>query len=255
MEYPTPKGWRQKEEVSPLSVSGITPIKSCIESPDTVPPTVSDDSGDSEPVEDQGRTYMSNELRGSRVSPLRLETKSEEHNSFWIEVSRLFRSSGRENVNVGGEEDDISVLKENYFFSGYKRERSGSLDTWMNGMDINQLSDWSKDSFDNKYLEMRTMDDEFKLELWAGADRSLLAQPGTPNTPSAKKRLFSPEMKTPRGRPRKLSTVQMESTTKRINLISLIPDKERNRTCLRATWLARKHLQLKMERAVVAEQA
>ena len=47
------------------------------------------------------RTHMSNELRGSRISPLRLETESEEHKSFGVEVSMLIRLSRSENVNLG----------------------------------------------------------------------------------------------------------------------------------------------------------
>ena len=54
----------------------------------------------------------------------------------------------------------------------------------------------------------------------------MLAEPATPGTPGASKRPFSPEKKTPRGRPRKFSTSQMLDTDTRINLVTIMPDEQ-----------------------------
>ena len=57
-----------------------------------------------------------------------------------------------------------------------------------------------------------------------GACENLLAEPATPGTPKACKRLFSPGKTTPRGRPRKFSSTQMSSPALRRNLVTIVPD-------------------------------
>ena len=171
---------------------------------------------------------MSNELRGSRITNLKQESENEEERSFAIETSMLIKSSkvGCE-INLGEGGDDNTVdLDENYFMGAYKRERSKSLSALMDGMDINLLGDWSNDSFDRKHLDLKGIKEECRIVLGVGAESSLLEQPATPTTPGPKKRIFSPEKKTPRGRPRKFSTSQMGSPALRLNLVSIIPDEE-----------------------------
>ena len=58
------------------------------------------------------------------------------------------------------------------------------------------------------------------------ANDQILAEPATPGTPGASKRSFSPEKKTPRGRPRKFSTAQMMDTDARRNLVTILPDEQ-----------------------------
>ena len=169
---------------------------------------------------------MSNELRGSRVSHLKKENESEENKSLALETSMLIKSSkigGEVNLGDGGDESSVAI-EQNYFIGAYKRERTRSLDALMDGMDINQLSDWSNDSFDRKHLDLNEMKKNCKIILGVGAESALLEQPATPTTPRATKRLYSPEKKTPRGRPRKFSTSQMGSSALRLNLISIAPD-------------------------------
>ena len=228
MDYSTPKEWRQreKEEDSPCSVLGITPIKPQFESPDIVPPSLLEDCDTDHTGSDKGRTFMSNELRGSRISPLKIEEESFENKSLALETSMLIVSSklgGRIDLGQGGTESNVA-LDENYFIGDYRRERTKSLDELLGDMDINLLNDWSNDSFDRKHLNINELKSKSKVVLGVGAESSLLDQPATPGTPSARKRLYSPERKTPRGRPRKFSSSQMCSPALRLNLVSVEPD-------------------------------
>ena len=120
----------------------------------------------------------------------------------------------------------VDSLRDNYFSTRSMRERTKSLDSLLADMDINQLSDWSNDSFDKKHLQLNAQVMDSKLCLGSSAREDILSQPATPGTPSAKKRLFSPEKKTPRGRPRKFSTAQMMSPNLRRNLVSIVPDEQ-----------------------------
>ena len=144
---------------------------------------------------------MSNELRGSRISPLKIEEESAEKRSLALESSRLINSSklgGNIDLGEGAIESSVG-LDENYFIGNYRRERTRSIDELLDGMDINLLNDWSNDSFDRKQVKLEEMKSYCKIVLGMGAEDSLLAQPATPGTPSARKRVFSPDRKTPRG--------------------------------------------------------
>ena len=63
------------------------------------------------------------------------------------------------------------------------------------------------------------------IVLGTGADREVLNAPATPGTPGATKRCLSPHKRTPRGRPRKFSTAQMECHEARLNLVTILPDR------------------------------
>ena len=227
MDHSTPKTWRQKEDCSPPQVPGITPIKPLNESPEVVPPSVFESSEEGSFQGDKGRTYMSNELRGSRISLLKAETEEEYDQSCSKEVAMLLKSSAVSGCIIGaGQAHPVDSLRDNYFSTKSMRERTKSLDSLLADMDINQLSDWSNDSFDKKHLQLDSKVMNSRLLLGAGAGEDILSQPATPGTPGAKKRLFSPEKKTPRGRPRKFSTAQMQSSSLRKNLVSIIPDEQ-----------------------------
>ena len=227
MDHSTPKTWRQKEDCSPPQVPGITPIKPLNESPEVVPPSVFESSEEGSFQGDKGRTYMSNELRGSRISLLKAETEEEYDQSCSKEVAMLLKSSAVSGCIIGaGQVHPVDSLRDNYFSTKSMRERTKSLDSLLADMDINQLSDWSNDSFDKKHLQLDFKVMNSRLLLGAGAGEDILSQPATPGTPGAKKRLFSPEKKTPRGRPRKFSTAQMQSSSLRKNLVSIIPDEQ-----------------------------
>ena len=228
MDHSTPKTWRQKkEDSSPLQVPGITPIKPLRESPEVVPPSAFEGSEEGSLQGEKGRTNMSNELRGSRISLLKAETEEEYDQSYSKEVAMLLKSSAVSGCIMEAEQvHPVDSLRDNYFSTRSMRERTKSLDSLLADMDINQLSDWSNDSFDKKHLQLNAQVMDSKLCLGSSAREDILSQPATPGTPSAKKRLFSPEKKTPRGRPRKFSTAQMMSPNLRKNLVSIVPDEQ-----------------------------
>ena len=225
MESSTPKTWRQGMASSPPEVVGITPIKPYPESPDTVPTANLEGSEDNEAGEDKGRTFMSNELRGSRISPLKLETQEEEEASLYREVSMLYRSSTASECIAGNVElVHKESSKENVFYGAYRRKRSNSLDSWLESLDINQLDEWSQDSLDRKHINPESYINSSKIILGSNADKNILSQPATPSTPGAVKRDLVPGKSTPTGRPRKFSSCQMASPSLRRNLVTTLPD-------------------------------
>ena len=117
---------------------------------------------------------------------------------------------------------------------GMEEKKSRSFDSLIGDLDINQLKDWSFDSFSRKGRENLEPELDSRVVLGMKAEEKLLNEPATPGTPKACKRLFSPEKLTPRGRPRKFSSTQMNSPALRRNLITIVPDAEFNIICQRA---------------------
>ena len=230
MNCSTPGPWRQHREMSPERVLGITPIRALPPSPDTVnPEAYLEEDSQEDNVTDKGRTELSNELRGKVITPRRQETSEDENRSLAKETLMLERSTTRTGADAGGKNHMIQVdpLAENSFFNRhpYPRERSKSLDSLMGDLDLEQLENWSRDSFSQQHSPQPGAMFNSEIVLGVGADKELLEAPATPGTPGATKRCLSPHKRTPRGRPRKFSTAQMECTGARINLVTILPDK------------------------------
>ena len=224
MDSSTPLGWRKKTCDSPDGISGITPIRPITSSPDLVDPLLLESGGSSDiQVSDCGRTNMSNELRGSVMTPRKKETESAEEKSLFKETCMLERSSKMTKCMGEIVQDDmIEPLNENYFSGRKMGERRCSLDSLLRDLDINYC-DWSTDSFSKSH---KTEVEKFDSRVFIGgeADEEVLLAPATPGTPGGAKRPLSPHKMTPRGRPRKFSTSAMNSPILRKNLVSLIPD-------------------------------
>ena len=227
MEASTPTSWRARLQESPEGIIGITPIKPVNHSPDLVPPELEEFDDDAiSPTVDKGRTNNSNELRVPLLGPRKLETEEEEELSLVKETEMLARSSTSNLCSIKLEENtNIDPVQGNYFFgNGYMRERTRSLDSLLGDMDLNQLSDWSGDSLIKGLERGSHVYMDSSVVIGQGADTAILSLPATPSTPSAVKRALSPDKKTPRGRPRKLSTAVMNSPILRKNLVTIIPD-------------------------------
>ena len=230
MNCSTPGPWRQHREPSPEGVFGITPIRALPPSPDTVnPDAYPEEDSQEENVPNEGRTELSNELRGKVITPRRQETSEDENRSLARETLMLERSTTRTGADAGGINHVIQVdpLAENSFFNQhpYPREKSKSLDSLMGDLDIEQLDNWSKDSFSQQHSLQQEAMFRSNIVLGTGADREVLNAPATPGTPGATKRCLSPHKRTPRGRPRKFSTAQMECHEVRLNLVTILPDR------------------------------
>ena len=221
MNFSTPRCKDETPMLSPPSGSmpGITPIHRMSNSPDLVNPDLLENTDSETSVPDQGRTNMSNELRGSIIKPRKIEIADEEDHSLFKETEMLVRSS----LMSGGIRQEVELenttdsMVENYFrvkkWDG-GRERSRSMSEVMDALNISGVSEWSHDSFSQRYRdEYNTFDS--RVVIGKDASEQILSQPGTPRAlPGAdqqRKRLLSPSKKTPTGRPRKFSTPLREN--------------------------------------------
>ena len=227
MNSSTPGPWRQTPAKSPEMILGITPIKIGGDSPDQVNPEVyvEGDSDLKSPV-DGGRTNMSNELRGSIITPRKIETSGENDQSLAKETLMLEKASARTGCEVGSLyiEDNVGKLEENWYFSAYPREKTRSLDDLLGDIDLNKLDDWSGNSVGEREFINSYEREESCINLGREADERLLSEPATPGTPGPSKRILSPNKTTPRGRPRKFSSSQMARREGRLNLVTVVPD-------------------------------
>ena len=221
MNFSTPRCKDETPMLSPPSGSmpGITPIHRMSNSPDLVNPDLLENTDSETSVPDQGRTNMSNELRGSVIKPRKIEIADEEDHSLFKETEMLVRSS----LMSGGIRQEVELenttdsMVENYFrvkkWDG-GRERSRSMSEVMDALNISGVSEWSHDSFSQRYRdEYNTFDS--RVVIGKDASEQILSQPGTPRAlPGAdqqKKRLLSPSKKTPNWTTKKvLDTIERE---------------------------------------------
>ena len=227
MNSSTPGPWRQPPAESPERVFGITPIRGRNDSPDQVNPEIyTDRDSDIKSPVDGGRTNMSNELRGSIITPRKAETSVENDQSLAKETLMLEKSSARTGCEVRSLiiESGVGELEENWYFSTYPREKTRSLDNLLDDIDLNQLDDWSGSSLREKEVGNLGNVMDSSINIGMAADKLLLAEPATPGTPGPSKRSLSPNRTTPRGRPRKFSSSQMARQEVKLNLVTVIPD-------------------------------
>ena len=221
MNFSTPRCKDEAPMLSPPSgaMPGITPIHRVSNSPDLVNPELFESTDSETSVSDQGRTNMSNELRGSIIKPRKIETADEEDYSLVKETEMLVRSS----LMSGGIRQEVELenttdhMVDNYFrvkkWDG-GRERSRSMSEVMDELNISGVSEWSFDSFSQRYRDDYNNFDS-RVVIGKDASEQMLSQPGTPRAltgaDQGRKRLLSPSKKTPTGRPRKFSTPLREN--------------------------------------------
>ena len=114
----------------------------------------------------------------------------------------------------------VDGIEGNYFAGRLqRRRRSLSLSERVGEIDLNNISDLSSDPSFNME-DVGDIRDGCKVLLGENAKKEVLVLPGTPRASGGTpKRSFSPDRKTPTGRPRKISTSLMNSPVLKPRLI------------------------------------
>ena len=226
--FSTQRSEKQDPELEiPPDIAGTTPIDVRAAQKTSEEGNSGATSGSDSPVEDKGRTNLSNELRGRRISIKASETEEEEERGWDKEATMMMRSAVmskclEDKCSVPSLVNNVAVddIQLNCFSGRLQRERrSLSLSERVGGIDLNSLSNLSSDpSFSMEDIgEIRKT---CRVVLGENAKEEILSQPGTPRANGGTpKRSFSPDRRTPTGKPRKISTSLMQSPALRARLM------------------------------------